>query len=51
MPMAEAFFGRRDEMSRLQSFVDSDKSGFLVLCGRRRHPVLRPISTLRLASA
>ena len=36
MPMPDTFFGRRDEMSRLQSFVDSEKSGFLVLRGRRR---------------
>ncbi len=34
--MSENFFGREAELARLRSFVDSPKSGFLVLRGRRR---------------
>tara|TARA_R110000850_G_scaffold9196_8_gene33997 strand:- start:1615 stop:3093 length:1479 start_codon:yes stop_codon:yes gene_type:complete len=34
--MAEAFFGRDEELSRLLEFVDSEGSGFLVVRGRRR---------------
>lgn len=34
--MSENFYGREAELARLRSFVDSPKSGFLVVRGRRR---------------
>jgi AAA+ ATPase superfamily predicted ATPase len=34
--MSENFFGRETELARLQSFVDSSESGFLIVRGRRR---------------
>ncbi len=34
--MPDAFFGRKTELARLQAFVDSTGSGFMVVRGRRR---------------